>query len=57
MQHVVISNYSVSGGPGDVPVENVSLDYGTVMYEYNGFGPRDGKPATATYEVESGTVR
>src|ERR1044071_8805119 len=31
MQHVVISNYSVSGGPGDVPVENVSLDYGTVM--------------------------
>jgi type VI secretion system secreted protein Hcp len=34
MQHVVISNYSVSGGPGDTPVENVSLDYGTVQYTY-----------------------
>ena len=34
MQHVVISNYSVSGGPGDIPVENVSLDYGVVQYEY-----------------------
>lgn len=34
MEHVIISNYSISGGPGDVPVENVSLDYGTVQYTY-----------------------
>jgi type VI secretion system secreted protein Hcp len=34
MQHVIISNYAVSGGPGDVPVENVSLDYGIVQYDY-----------------------
>ena len=34
MEHVVISNYSVSGGPGDIPVENVSLDYGIVQYHY-----------------------
>lgn len=34
MQHVVISNYAVSGGPGDIPVENVSLDYGTIEYKY-----------------------
>ncbi|HEY4641808.1 MAG TPA: type VI secretion system tube protein Hcp [Thermoanaerobaculia bacterium] len=34
MQHVVISNYSVSGGPGDIPVENVALDYGIVHYTY-----------------------
>ncbi|HJQ40276.1 MAG TPA: type VI secretion system tube protein Hcp [Thermoanaerobaculia bacterium] len=34
MTHVIISNFSVSGGPGDVPVENVSLDYGTVQYIY-----------------------
>lgn len=34
MQHVVVSSYSVSGGPGDVPVENVSLDYGIVKYTY-----------------------
>jgi len=34
MEHVIISNYSISGGPGDVPVENVSLDYGSVQYTY-----------------------
>ena len=34
MQHVIIANYSVSGGPGDMPVENVSLDYGIVQYTY-----------------------
>ena len=34
MTHVVISNYSVSGGPGDIPVENVALDYGIISYEY-----------------------
>ena len=34
MQNVVISNFSVAGGPGDVPVENVSLDYGSVTYTY-----------------------
>ena len=34
MQHVIISNLSVSGGPGDIPVENVSLDYGVVQYIY-----------------------
>ena len=34
MEHVIISNYSLSGGPGDIPVENLSLDYGTVQYTY-----------------------
>ena len=34
MQHVIIANYSVSGGPGDIPVENVSLDYGVIQYSY-----------------------
>jgi len=34
MEHVIISNFSISGGAGDVPVENVSLDYGTVRYTY-----------------------
>ncbi|HEX3579135.1 MAG TPA: type VI secretion system tube protein Hcp, partial [Thermoanaerobaculia bacterium] len=34
MQHVIISNYSVSGGPGDVPVENISLGYGIIEYTY-----------------------
>jgi type VI secretion system secreted protein Hcp len=43
MEHVVISNYSVSGGPGDIPVENVSLDYGTVQYTYLDQKHADGK--------------
>jgi type VI secretion system secreted protein Hcp len=34
VEHVVISNFSISGGAGDVPVENVSLDYGIVKYTY-----------------------
>jgi type VI secretion system secreted protein Hcp len=34
MEQVVISNYSVAGGPGDIPVENVSLEYSTVQYNY-----------------------
>jgi type VI secretion system secreted protein Hcp len=42
MEHVVISNYSVSGGPGDIPVENVSLDYGIVQYSYKDQKHADG---------------
>ena len=34
MKHVIIANYSISGGPGDIPVENVSLDYGVLTYKY-----------------------
>lgn len=43
MDHVIISNYSVSGGPGDLPVENVSLDYGIVAYNYMDQKHDDGK--------------
>lgn len=56
MQHVVISNYSVSGGPGDIPVENVSLDYGVVKYTYKSQKKDDGtaggnKPAIHDLET------
>ncbi|HSS79151.1 MAG TPA: type VI secretion system tube protein Hcp [Thermoanaerobaculia bacterium] len=44
MTGVIISNYSVSGGAGDVPVENVSLDYGIVKYTYKPQKEADGKP-------------
>ena len=47
MEHVIISNYSVSGGPGDVPVENVSLDYGVVQYHYVDQKRSDGAPLKA----------
>ena len=32
--NVVISNYSISGGTGDVPVETVTLSYSKVTYTY-----------------------
>ena len=34
MEGVVVSNYSVGGGVGDLPVENISLNYATVQYTY-----------------------
>lgn len=34
MEQVIISNVSLSGGGGDLPVENISLDYGIVTYTY-----------------------
>jgi type VI secretion system secreted protein Hcp len=34
LEHVVISDFKVSGGPGDIPVEHVSLDYGLISYHY-----------------------
>ncbi len=42
MTHVVISNQSLSGGPGDIPVENISLDYGTIQYTYTDQKQADG---------------
>ncbi|HEX7154200.1 MAG TPA: type VI secretion system tube protein Hcp [Thermoanaerobaculia bacterium] len=56
MEHVIISNYSVSGGPGDLPVENVSLDYGIVQYNYVDQKAADGsadgnKPAKHNLET------
>ncbi len=53
MQHVVISNYSVSGGPGDIPVENVSLDYGTVQYIYKDQKQPDG---SAKHDLRSRAI-
>jgi type VI secretion system secreted protein Hcp len=34
MKDVVISNVSISGGGGDMPVESYSLAYGDVTYTY-----------------------
>jgi type VI protein secretion system component Hcp len=47
MEHVVISNFSISGGPGDIPVENVSLDYGTIRYSYLDMKHPGGVPGPA----------
>jgi len=55
MKHVIVANYSISGGPGDIPVENISLDYGIVSYTYDAQKRVDGtasgaKPATHNLE-------
>ena len=42
MTHVIVSNFSISGGAGDIPVENVSLDYGIVKYLYKPQKREDG---------------
>jgi type VI secretion system secreted protein Hcp len=34
MDKVIVSNISLSGGSGDLPVENISLSYGKVQYSY-----------------------
>ncbi|HEX7808645.1 MAG TPA: type VI secretion system tube protein Hcp [Thermoanaerobaculia bacterium] len=34
MTNVIIANYSISGGEGDLPIENIALNYGTVQYTY-----------------------
>lgn len=34
MNEVIISSISISGGAGDMPMENVSLNYGKVTYKY-----------------------
>ncbi|GBC62143.1 type VI secretion system tube protein Hcp [Desulfonema ishimotonii] len=41
MDKVIISNYSISGGQSDLPVENLSLSYGKVKYTYTEYG-KDG---------------
>ena len=56
MEHVVVANLSISGGPGDIPVENISLDYGIIQYNYvsqkRDTGEADGnKPATHNLET------
>ncbi|RLC16079.1 MAG: Hcp1 family type VI secretion system effector [Deltaproteobacteria bacterium] len=34
MEDVVVSNYSISVGEGDMPMENISLSYGKVTYNH-----------------------
>jgi type VI secretion system secreted protein Hcp len=58
MTDIIIANYSLSGGSGDIPVENVSLDYGTVTYTYVDQKHADGTadanlPATHNLETRS----
>ncbi len=42
LEHVVIGNFCISAGPGDMPVETIALDYAIVTYRYF---PRRGEAA------------
>jgi type VI secretion system secreted protein Hcp len=55
MQNVIISNYSVSGGPGDIPVENISLDYGVVEYTY--VDQKHADSQSTQHDLETRTVK
>ena len=42
MKGVVISSFSISAGPGDVPYETLSLSYTSVQYKYHEGNKDDG---------------
>ncbi len=42
MLGVIVSNYSLSGGGGDIPIENLSLSYKKVTYTYKSKKKEDG---------------
>lgn len=42
MEDVIVSNFSIGGGQGDLPTENVSLAYGKVTYKYKTQKPDTG---------------
>jgi type VI secretion system secreted protein Hcp len=45
LEEVVISNFSISAGGGDLPVENISLAYGKITYKYDPADEKTGKKA------------
>ncbi|MEJ1374057.1 MAG: type VI secretion system tube protein Hcp [Candidatus Sedimenticola sp. (ex Thyasira tokunagai)] len=47
LEQVVISNYSISGGSGSLPVENFSFTYGKVTYTYLPADEKSGKKGGA----------
>jgi type VI secretion system secreted protein Hcp len=54
MEHMVIANYSISGGPGDIPVENITLDYGIIQYNYT--SQKNAGVLSATHNLRTGTI-
>ncbi len=54
MEHVVIANYSISGGPGDIPVENIALDYGIIQYNY--IPQKHAEAMSVTHNLENRTI-
>jgi type VI secretion system secreted protein Hcp len=49
LTQVIITNFGISGGPGDPPVENIALDYGVVTYRY--FPQASGGAAQVSHDL------
>lgn len=55
MENVVVADCRVNGGAGDVPVETITLDYGTIQYQYIDRKQRD-EENTAKFDRKTGKV-
>jgi type VI secretion system secreted protein Hcp len=56
---VIVSNYAISHGAGDLPTENVSLSYGKVTYSYFPQNEKDGTQGTkeqASHDLTQNSV-
>ena len=47
MKNVIVTSYNVAGGGGDLPIENISLNYSYVQYVYTPQQRADGKGGAA----------
>ena len=52
MDDVIISNFSISGGGGDAPTENISLAYSKVKYSYDPKDKEDGSISEGVQPIE-----
>lgn len=59
LEDVIIANFSVSAGAGDIPVENISLAYGKITYMYDPADEKTGAGAghkPAIHDLKTNTV-
>lgn len=52
MEDVVVSNFSISGGQGSLPMENVSLAYSKIKYIYDPKNKEDGTQSDGVQPIE-----
>jgi len=59
MEYVIVSSFAVSGGAGDLPIEEVSLNYAKVQYVYTPQKRDDGTGGEAqpiTHDLTTKTI-
>jgi type VI secretion system secreted protein Hcp len=52
MEDVIIADFSISGGGGDLPMENVSIAYSKVKYIYDPKNKEDGSQSDGVQPIE-----